>query len=452
MIGAILIGKCFHHSVLPLPALAQQGYRLTGGPTQYWGTVEVLRNGQWQTVCDNGWDFTEGNLVCRLLGYGSAISVYTGALFGEGAGNIWVRDWLCTGRENSLEDCPPGVSIGCSNSEAAGVSCFPPTTLNPTSTSGTTSTSESATVTPPLGDTTSGGLPSYAWYIIGVVGFLLVVGCLVCTGCITWSICMACCCSGWNVDCSACESCCPWECRCGRCCKNSVKMFCKPCKICCSNLKFCMNSCGNACGRCLMASGKACCLPFVLCGRCIKTGLITVGRNIQLCCHNMARCLVNCCRACFKPIVRCLTNLGQCIKAAFISCGKCIQSCVTKCCTPCVLCCTAMGNCTKCMCAALGSFFKACGRGSAACCYYAWICLCCPCIVFCSDKETVQQYKQDIANVCTEVPDEEAGVGDQTIDNAATVGGGCEGCILNMQSSVQSFCRCTYTEESDINQ
>ena len=95
----------------------------------------MLRNGQWQTVCDDGWDLNEGSLVCRLLGYGTVIRVYSGAHFGEGAGNIYETEWECTGRENSLEECPRGFTlIGCSDSEAAGVSCSPPiTTTTPTS-------------------------------------------------------------------------------------------------------------------------------------------------------------------------------------------------------------------------------------------------------------------------------------------------------------------------------
>ena len=420
--------------LLSLSAPAQQNYSLTGGSTPYEGTVEVFRNGQWQTVCDDEWSLTTGNLVCRLLGYGPAIQVYSGAHFGEGAGNIWGRRWVCNGKESSLEEC--GVFAFCIDQEAAGVSCNP--------------TVDSASV----------GIPAYAWFIVGFVGIPLVICILVCICCIAWSISMTCCCTNRHIRCS-CETCCPWKCYCGTACKNSIKTCCKPCKICCSNLGFCLKSCCTACGRCVMASGKACCLPLILCGRCIKTSLITMGRNIKLCCHNMARCLRSCCKACCEPIVRCWTNLGKCIKAAFISCGRCLQSCMTACCTPCVLCCTAMGNCTKFMCAALGSCFKACGRGLATCCYYAWISLCCPCIVFCSDKETLHQYKRDITGVCGEAVDEEAGVGGGAFDNVATVGDGavdnvatddhvgCEGCILSMQSSVQACCFIPYTEDED---
>ena len=78
--------------------------------------------------------------------------------------------------------------------------------------------------------------------------------------------------------------------------------------------------------------------------------------------------------------------------------------------------------------------------------------------MFCSDKETLQQYKRDITGVCSEAVDEEAGVGDGAVDNVFAGGGGavdnvatdhvgCEGCILSMQSSVQACCFIPYTED-----
>ena len=43
--------------------------RLTGGTTVNQGLVEVYCNGQWGTVCDDGFGQAEADTVCRQLGY-----------------------------------------------------------------------------------------------------------------------------------------------------------------------------------------------------------------------------------------------------------------------------------------------------------------------------------------------------------------------------------------------
>ena len=42
--------------------------QLVGGFSQNEGRVQICQNGEWGTVCDNGWDTNDATVVCRQLG------------------------------------------------------------------------------------------------------------------------------------------------------------------------------------------------------------------------------------------------------------------------------------------------------------------------------------------------------------------------------------------------
>ena len=50
----------------------QSQIRLSQGAYTNQGLLEVYCNGQWGTVCDDGFDQTDANTVCKQLGYTNA--------------------------------------------------------------------------------------------------------------------------------------------------------------------------------------------------------------------------------------------------------------------------------------------------------------------------------------------------------------------------------------------
>ena len=110
---------------LNLDLLVDYVLRLANGNRKSEGRVEIFYNDIWGTVCDDYWDLRDAIVVCRQLGYSSALTAKGKASFGTGIGKIWLDDVECLGSESSIDMCPSnewGVH-NCDHDEDASVVC-----------------------------------------------------------------------------------------------------------------------------------------------------------------------------------------------------------------------------------------------------------------------------------------------------------------------------------------
>lgn len=109
--------------------------RLVNGPNCCVGHLKVLHDQQWGSVCDNGWDMEDAEVVCWQLGCGTPISAPGWARFGRGYDSIWLETVSCWGTEAALTECRAQVwgIHSCHPGEDAGVVCSgdPRTTFLP---------------------------------------------------------------------------------------------------------------------------------------------------------------------------------------------------------------------------------------------------------------------------------------------------------------------------------
>ncbi|KAL0150672.1 hypothetical protein M9458_054030, partial [Cirrhinus mrigala] len=82
------------------------------------GRLEVYHNAVWGSVCDDQWDISDAQVVCRQLGCGAALRADRNSVFGAGEGVVWMN-------RIHLWDCPLSLKnhTDCSHKEHAGLTC-----------------------------------------------------------------------------------------------------------------------------------------------------------------------------------------------------------------------------------------------------------------------------------------------------------------------------------------
>ena len=101
--------------------------RLVGGSSHNEGRVEVYYNGRWGTVCTDGWDEKDANIVCRQLGFESSETDNFGLAAKD---QILLDNVMCSSSDTILASCGHygvGIRVGCNYYnyyEVAGVKCY----------------------------------------------------------------------------------------------------------------------------------------------------------------------------------------------------------------------------------------------------------------------------------------------------------------------------------------
>ena len=100
---------------------------MVGSDSPWEGDVEFCFSGRWGTVCDDNWDDTDAETVCRLMGFGNgSLSLATRRAFFRFTRSLVLADEVgCRGNETNFLQCLT-MDVGehdCTIFQHAGVIC-----------------------------------------------------------------------------------------------------------------------------------------------------------------------------------------------------------------------------------------------------------------------------------------------------------------------------------------
>ena len=73
----------------------------------YTGRVEVLYKGKWGKICRDNWDINDAKVVCKQLGFESALAEFIGIDIKDENVPIVMSNVDCRGTESAWEFCSP---------------------------------------------------------------------------------------------------------------------------------------------------------------------------------------------------------------------------------------------------------------------------------------------------------------------------------------------------------
>lgn len=95
------------------------------------GRLEVFHNGEWGSVCADGFSTQAAMVVCAQKGLTGG-TVLPANSFPQGAGSIWMDNVVCSGHEHRIWNCNFNGwgTHNCEHTNDAGVECNPPATVS----------------------------------------------------------------------------------------------------------------------------------------------------------------------------------------------------------------------------------------------------------------------------------------------------------------------------------
>ncbi|XP_050957027.1 antigen WC1.1, partial [Labeo rohita] len=130
------------------------------------------------SICDDQWDISDAQVVCRQLGCGAALRADGNSVFGAGEGVVWMKKGQCRGNEIHLWDCPLSLNnhTDCSPKKLVTLNCVDlSVSTTPATTTSASPPVRSTSVTPPQTPSTVSPQPSVPPVLVIVLVVVLLL-------------------------------------------------------------------------------------------------------------------------------------------------------------------------------------------------------------------------------------------------------------------------------------